>query len=430
MSNAAFLSSFNEPSGELHALGIRHHNAPVAIREKLTFSPEAIPGALLSLREFSAVDEAVLLSTCNRTEWYLYSEQTPALDDWLIDYTNLGCEELRRHFFVFRGRDAVRHLYRVACGLDSLILGETQILGQLKAAYRIGKSCRSTGTVLERLLQQSFSVAKQIRHTTGIGANPISVAHAGVRLTDQFFDDYHKRTAIVIGAGETGQLVSRYLREVDICRLIIANRTLANAQRIAEQTGGYAICLGQLQEHLHEADIIIGTARADAWLISRGEAAAALAKRHHAFQVYIDLALPRDFDPEIDGLGNAFLFGIDDLKQIVAHNRKTRKNAAEKAEVMIDLYSDEFLDWLHSRPQQQLIGDMYKRAGKLRQALLQEAYRKLAHGEDPVKIMEEFSYKLTNKLLHHPSTMIHAIPPDHKDWLAIIADTFETTRGQ
>lgn len=425
MSNAALLSPFNEPRGELHVLGIRHHDAPVAIREKLAFSPETIPGALFDLREFFAIDEAVILSTCNRSEWYLYSEQAPALHDWLIHYTHCDSEPWQRHLFAFSGRDAVRHLYRVACGLDSLILGEPQILGQLKSAYRASKACRSTGTVLERLFQQSFSVAKRVRRATGIGENPVSVAYAGVRLTHQFFDDHHKRTAIVIGAGQTGQLVSRYLKDIDIERLIIANRTLSRAQTIAEQTGGYAIRLDQLGKHLHEADIIIGTAHTDARLISRAEVAEALDKRHRAFQVYVDLAMPRDFDPDIDTLGNAFLFGIDDLKQVIEHNLEQRRKAADEAETMIDLYSDEFLDWLHSRPQQRLIGHMYKRAGRLRRELLQDAYRRLAHGEDPVRVMEEFSYKLTNKLLHHPSAMIHAIPPDHKDWLAIVSDTLK-----
>lgn len=428
MSNSALFFPSDKPCGELHVMGIRHQNAPVALREKLAFSPEAIPGALSSLRAFFALDEVVLLSTCNRTEWYLYSEQVPALNEWLTHYTHCDSETWRQHLFTFSARDAVHHLYRVACGLDSLILGEPQILGQLKNAYHASKACRSTGTILERLFQQSFFVAKQVRHATGIGENPVSVAYAGVRLTGQFFDDHHKRTAIVVGAGQTSELVSRYLKDLDIERLIIANRTLSRAQKIAEQTGGYAICIEQLGAHLHEADIIIGTASSDARLISREEVAKALDKRHHAFQVYIDLAMPRNFDPDIDTLGNAFLFGIDDLKQVIDHNLEQRRKAAREAEAMIELYSDRFIDWLHSRPQQRLIGHMHKRASRLRRELLQDAYRRLAHGEDPVHVMEEFSYKLTNKLLHHPSAMIHAIPPDHKDWLAIVSDTFETRR--
>lgn len=428
MSNAVLTTNFNKPKGQLYVFGVRQQDTPATVREKLAFSPEKLPAALESLRAHLQVSEDVILSTCNRSEWYFYSETTPHLREWLMQYTSISAAELDKYLFECTGKAAISHLYRVACGLDSLILGEPQILGQLKNAYRISKANHGTGSVLERLFQQSFAVAKQVRNHTGIGQNPVSVAYASVRLTQQFFDDHEKRTAIVIGAGETGTLVARYLRDSKIKRLIIANRTLANAQTLAEEVGGFAITLNQLAEHLHEADIIIGAAHSNAPLLSDSVVNDALEKRHGKLQVYIDLSIPRIFEDTIDKLGNAFLYGLDDLEQIIDKNKESRKKAAAEAEEIIDVHSDEFILWLQSKPQQKLIRNIREHADEQRQQLLTEAYRKLAHGEDPAQVLEEFSHRLTNKLIHHPSAMIRAIPPDHKDWLAIIADTYEQER--
>ena len=312
----------------------------------------------------------------------------------------------------------------MACGLDSLILGEPQILGQLKDAHRLGKRAGSVGSIIDRLYQQAFAIAKQVRNATAIGENPVSVAYAGVKLTHQFFDDHHRRTALIIGAGETGQLTARYLKDTNIGRLIIANRTLINAQALAEETGAYAISLDQLHDHLHEADMIFGTARADRILITRDQAKHAMKKRRNSLQVYVDLAMPRNFDQDIEKLGQAFRYGIDDLEQIIDDNVQARKDAAKEAEVMVHLYSDDFIGWLLSKPQQQLVRRIRENANQIRMQLLNEAYRRLSHGEDPAVVLEQMSYKLTNKLLHNPSELVHAIPPDHKDWLAIVADTF------
>lgn len=231
-------------------------------------------------------------------------------------------------------------------------------------------------------------------------------------------------------AGETGQLIARYLKDLDLKRIIIANRTLGRAQLLAEEIGGYAISLAQVNEHLHEADMVFGAARADELLLIRNQVQRSLKKRRNKFQVFIDLAIPRIFESDIETLGNAFLYSVDDLEQIIDHNRENRMKAAKQAEVMLNLYSDDYIGWLHSKPQQQLIRQIREHANATRQELLADAYRRLAHGEDPAIIMEQLSYKLTNKLLHSPSAMIHAIPPNHKDWLAIVADTFETDKHQ
>lgn len=428
MSQPTLKSSVYGKNATIYAFGLNYQTADVAVREKLAFSPEQAAAMLTELHHDFPDTEIALLATCNRTEWYLCAKSAPNLPKWLAKRGLLDEAQLQKSTFLHEGRNAVRHIYRVACGLDSLILGEPQILGQLKAAYRLAKTCGAMGSALERLFQQSFSIAKQIRNTTGIGENPVSVAYAGVKLTHQFFDDHDRRTAIVIGAGETGQLSARYLRDAQTKRIIIANRTLERAQALAEEVGGYAISLNQLPEHLHEADIIFGTAQADELLLTETQIKHSLKQRRQEYQVLVDLAMPRIFDPDIEKLNNAFLYGITDLEQIIDNNKENRQKAAKQAEVMLNLYSDDYIGWLNSKPQQQLIRQIREQANSVRQELLADAYRRLAHGEDPARVMEELSYKLTQKLLHSPSAMIHAIPPDHKDWLAIVADTFETNR--
>lgn len=429
MSHTTSKSSIYGNNATIFAFGLNYQTADVAVREKFAFSPEQSADVLARLHQDFPHVEMALLATCNRTEWFFCAEQMPDLPRWLANQGLLDVAQLQKNTFCYEGRNAVRHLYRVACGLDSVILGEPQILGQLKAAYRLAKQKGVMGSALERLFQQSFSIAKQVRHSTAIGENPVSVAYAGVKLTHQFFDDHHRRTAIVIGAGETGQLTARYLRDAQTQRIIVANRTLERAQVLAEEVGGYAISLNQLGEHLHEADMIFGTAQADCLLLTEAQIRQSLKQRRQKYQVLVDLAMPRIFDSQIEQLNNAFLYGITDLEQIIDHNKENRQKAARQAEVILNLYSDDFIGWLNSKPQQQLIRQIREQANSVRQELLADAYRRLAHGEDAARIMEELSYKLTQKLLHSPSAMIHAIPPDHKDWLAIVADTFETDRS-
>ena len=420
------LTPLDEPVKTITAYGLNHHTADAAVREKIAFTPEETAAALADCRRQTGVDEVALLSTCNRSEIYAVGGHAAQLAAWLAACKHLAPAALAPLTFRVHDREAIRHIYRVASGLDSLILGEPQILGQIKQAYRLARQAGTIGSILERLFQQSFAVAKQIRHSTAIGANNVSVAAAGVKLTHRFFDDHNRRTALIIGAGETAQLVAKYLKDADIKRLIIANRTLAHAQKLAEEHGGFAISLEQLPAQLHEADIIIGAARSDHLLISREHTKEALKRRRNHLQVFIDLAIPRNLDPAIDTLNQAFLYDVDDLAQIIDDNLKARQSAARQAEAIINLYSDDLIGWLRSKPQQQIVRKMRENANTIREQLLQESYRRLAHGEDPAHLLEQLSRKLTNKLLHNPSELIHAIPPDHKDWLAIIADTFKT----
>lgn len=412
------------PNHQIFAFGINHQKANVAVREKFAFSPDEVLHALQKYQQHHE-GELALLSTCNRTELYLVSEEAPDMLAWLAQEKGVSVEALAPYFFAHEGRQAVRHINRVACGLDSLILGEPQILGQMKQAYHLAKQAGSVHSILDRLFQQSFSVAKKVRHSTAIGQNPVSIAYAGVKLTQQFFNDHPERTALVIGAGETGALAVKYLRDLGIGRVIIANRTLANAQALAAQHQAYALPLDQISSHLHEADIIVGAARSEMPLVYGNMVESALKQRRHELQVYIDLSIPRLFDADIEEVEQAFLYSIDDLEQIIEDNVQARKSAAQKAEVIVNLHSDDFLGWLRSRPQQRIVRKMRDQAHEIRQQLLADAYRRLAHGEDPARLMEQLTLKLTNKLLHSPSELIQAIPPDHKDWLAIVADTFE-----
>ncbi|MDO4642951.1 MAG: glutamyl-tRNA reductase [Cardiobacteriaceae bacterium] len=420
------LNPSQEPVKTIIAFGVNHHTADSAVREKCAFSPEETVVALADCVATTSITEVALLSTCNRSEIYAVGSNSATIANWFTTYKQLDPAIMAQMSFSYQDSEAIRHVYRVASGMDSLILGEPQILGQIKQAYHLGKKAGTIGGVLERLFQQSFAVAKQIRHSTAIGANNVSVAAAGVKLTHRFFDDHERRTALIVGAGETAQLVAKYLKDNEIKRLIVANRTLSHAQALAETYGGFAISLEQLPTQLHEADIIIGAARSDMPLIRRDHVKTSLKQRHNTLQVFIDLAIPRNFDPAIDSLNQAFLYGVDDLEQIIDDNLKIRQSAARQAETIILLYGDDFIGWLRSKPQQQIVRKMRENANIIREQLLQESYRRLAHGEDPAQLLEQLSKKLTNKLLHNPSELIHAIPPDHKDWLAIIADTFKT----
>lgn len=409
----------------ISAFGVNHQTANVATREKIAFRPEELQALLPRCVEALGVSEVALLSTCNRTEFYAIAEAEPDWLSWLAREKKLDPTELSAYCFEHHNRPAIRHIFRVACGLDSLVLGEPQILGQMKQAYRLAKAAGTLHSVLDRLFQQAFAIAKQVRHNTAIGQNPVSVAYAGVKLTRQFFDDHPKRTALIVGSGETAKLTARYLRDLQIGRLLIANRTLAHAQSLAEENHGFALSLEQIDAHLHEADMVFGTARVERELIGTEQVERALRARRQ-LQIYVDLAIPRNFAAGIEGLEEAFSFTIDDLEQIIEGNRQARKQASSQAEIMVNLHSDDFLGWFLSKPQQQIVRHMREHANELRLQLLNEAYRRLALGEEASKVMEQLSLKLMNKLLHNPSELIHAIPPDHKDWLAIVADTFQS----
>lgn len=390
----------------LLALGLNHKTAPVEIREKVAFAPENLTGALKELTTQAKVPEAAILSTCNRTELLFYAdndEEREAVMDWFHQYHKVKPEEIDPYLYIHPEQLAVRHLLRVACGLDSLILGEPQILGQLKAAYQTAIQAGTVGTLLGRLFQHTFSVAKQIRTDTAIGSSPVSVAFAAVSLTKLIFSNLDKHTALLIGAGETIELAGRHLKESGIGRVIVANRTVERAQTLASELGGYAISLADLTSHLAEADIVISSTASTLPILGKGAVESALKARKHQPILMVDIAVPRDIEPEVAELRDVYLYTVDDLKEIIEEGLKTRQEAAKQAEEIIDTQVAQFMGWLRSLNAVDTIRLYRQHAERIRNAELDKARRMLARGENPEQVLEYLARNITNKLTHTPS---------------------------
>lgn len=392
----------------LFALGINHKTAPVSIRERVSFAPERVGAALRDLVASARLDEALILSTCNRTEVYC---EAPAADvsdaiDWFGRYHHLGRDEVSPYLYTHNGRSTVQHLLRVASGLDSMVLGEPQILGQVKDAYRRAQQAGTIGRVLGRLFQHTFAVAKQVRTDTAIGASPVSVAFAAVRLAQQIFTQLSEQTALLVGAGETIELAARHLHQQRIGRLIVANRTVENALRLAGELGGYAIGLGDLGRHLPEADIVIASTASPTPILDRATVGQAIRTRRRRPILMIDLAVPRDIDPEVGTLEDVYLYTVDDLEAVIEENRRSRREAAEEAEDIIDTEVAHFMGWLQAQEAVPAICAYRTAAEAVRDEVLAKARRMLARGADPEETMQFLARTLTNKLAHGPCTQL------------------------
>ncbi len=393
----------------LLALGINHKTAPVTVREKVAFAPEKLSEALRELRQETGFEEAAILSTCNRTELYLCGEGHPeqAVVDWLVRYHDLHGVDLRPYLYLYPGQQAVRHILRVASGLDSLVLGEPQILGQLKDAYTHAADSGTAGRMLNRLFQHTFSVAKQVRTDTAIGANPVSVAFAAVGLARQIFSSLEGHTALLIGAGETIELVARHLKQNGIGRLILANRTVARAETLAQEFDARAISLGELPDHLAEADILIASTASPLPLLGKGAVERALKARKHRPMFMVDIAVPRDIEPEVGELNDVYLYTVDDLHEVIEENRRSREAAAQEADEIIDTQVTRFMGWLNSLEAVDTICSYRHHAEHLRDEALEHARRQLAAGKDANEVLNQFARLLTNKLMHAPSVQMH-----------------------
>ena len=389
----------------LIALGINHLTAPVALRERVAFPAGDTPPALAELTSQAGVREAAILSTCNRTELYCTvdagCEDVPG--DWLHRHQDLGQTHLDEFLYRHDGANAVRHLFRVATGLDSMVLGEPQILGQVKEAYAMARAARTLKAPLERLFQNTFAVAKRVRSETRIGANPVSVAFTAVRLAEQVFADLRGACVLLVGAGETIELVGRHLTEARVRRLIVANRTLENAQALATRFGGYAIALGDLDRHLAEADIVIASTASRDPVLVRQQVEAAIAARKRRPMFLLDLAMPRDIDPAVASLADVYLYTLDDLREAIDANLRSRREAAREAEEMIDLSVDHFMDWWRSLELHNPVADLRRQAECSRDEVLSRAQALLARGKAPEEALAYLANTLTNKLLHAPS---------------------------
>ena len=390
------------------ALGINHRTAGVEVRERVSFSPEQLPDALQRLRAEAGADEVAILSTCNRTELYCAQEQLDAdrLVEWVARFHGMTAEELRRSSYLHQDAGAVNHMMRVAAGLDSMELGEPQILGQMKDAWQAARTAGTLGPYLDRLFQSTFNMAKQVRTDTAIGENPVSVAFAAVSLARQIFADLRRSTALLIGAGETIALVARHLFEQGVGRIIVANRTLQRAELLSEPLGGQAIVLTQIPDILAECDVVISSTASPLPILGKGAVERALKQRRHKPMFMVDIAVPRDIEPEVGSLADVYLYTVDDLHEVIEENMRSRQGAAEAAERLIELGTGEFMQRLRALAAVDVVRSYRQKAEQARDQELQKALAKLQRGADPEQVMTEMARLLTNKLLHEPSVQL------------------------
>jgi glutamyl-tRNA reductase len=410
----------------LLAFGINHKTAPVDIRERVSFAPSKLGEALNDLVSRAKLQEAAIVSTCNRTELYCDCGPSPAGDaaiiDWFREYHKLERRDIEPYIFMHPDQEAVRHMLRVASGLDSLVLGEPQILGQIKDAYLAATAAGTMGGLLDRLFQHTFSVAKQIRTDTAIGASAVSVAFAAVSLAKQIFSEFHQHTALLIGAGETIELAARHLHQNNIGRMIIANRTVENAHSLAEEFGAYAISLPEITNHLAEADIVISSTASPLPILGKGSVESALKARKHKPMLMVDIAVPRDIEAEVSDLNDVYLYTVDDLQDIITEGLRSRQEAAQQAEEIIDTQVSHFMHWLQSLNAVSTIRALRENAEHKRDEELERAMNLINSGKDPVMVMNELANRLTNKLIHTPSVQLKRAGYDNREEL------FDTAR--
>ncbi|MEM7564299.1 MAG: glutamyl-tRNA reductase [Pseudomonadota bacterium] len=389
----------------LLSLGINHSTAPVDIREKVAFAPEQMTQALHQLLDIPAVNESVIVSTCNRTEIYCdtSADSSEVIRHWLSAYHGLNDENLQPYLYHHNDQEVARHLFRVASGLDSMVLGEPQILGQLKDCYDQARGGNALSSILDRLFQHSFSVAKRVRTDTEIGANPISVAFAAVSLSKQIFGNLEELHALLIGAGETIELVSRHLLSQKIGSATIANRSLERAKALAAEIGGEGVQINQVPEQLVKADIVISSTASQLPILGKGATESALKQRKHRPIFMVDLAVPRDIEPEVGDLQDIYLYTVDDLKSVVDENIRGREVAAEAAQEIINLEVAAFNQWLKTHQSSDQIREMRDAAELVKRQALDKAKSQLSQSQDLEKTLERLASEITNKLMHKPT---------------------------
>lgn len=389
-----------------HVIGLNHQTAPVDLRERVAFAGDAVGTALAELQRLPAVREVALLSTCNRTELYAETEDDGrALADWLAGRSRVG-DDLHAYLYRHREADAVRHLFRVATGLDSLVLGEPQILGQVKDAWATARAAGTLGTRLDRLFQHAFSTAKRARTDTRIGANPVSVASTAVRLAQESFARLEDSTVLLIGAGETIELAARHLVQARTRRLLVANRTLAHAQELATRHGGYALPLSDLERHLAEADIVISATASQEPILHKPQVDVALDARRRRPMLLLDLAVPRDIAADVATLDDVYLYTVDDLERAVEDNRRGRREAADQAEAIVEVQVARFSEKLAAGSRTEPVKRVRAHGDAARAEALARARQQLASGMSPEDALEFLAHTLTNRLLHAPTVAL------------------------
>jgi len=405
----------------IFTLGINHHSAPLAIRERVAFNAEKLHQALADLTRSQPVKEVAILSTCNRTEIYYAAETPDVVIDWLAQYHQVARSEIAPYLYTHDQPEAIRHAFRVASGLDSMVIGEPQILGQMKDAVRVAEESGTLGTQLHKLFQRSFSVAKEVRSTTAIGANIVSMAAAGVHLAERIFESVSEQRILFIGAGEMIELCAAHFCARQPKQVTIANRTMERGRALAERFNGTAIRLDEIGEHMAQHDIVVSCTASPLPIIGLGMVERAIKARRHRPMFMIDLAVPRDIEEEVGNLDDVFLYSVDDLAQVVESGLESRQAAVVEAEDIIATRVQDFLGWLAARDTVPVIRSLRDSAERMRRHEMEHAMKLLSKGEAPEKVLEHLSQRLTNKFLHAPTQALNLVEEGERDELQAAA---------
>ncbi|HFC6395677.1 TPA: glutamyl-tRNA reductase [Neisseria cinerea] len=410
---------------QLTAVGLNHQTAPLSIREKLAFAAACLPEAVRNLARSKAATEAVILSTCNRTELYCVGDSEEIIR-WLADYHSLPIEEIRPYLYTLDMQETVRHAFRVACGLDSMVLGEPQILGQIKDAVRVAQEQESMGKKLNALFQKTFSVAKEIRTDTAVGENSVSMASASVKLAEQIFPDIGDLNVLFIGAGEMIELVATYFAAKNPRLMTVANRTLARAQELCDKLGVNAepCLLSDLPAILHDYDVVVSSTASQLPIVGKGMVERALKQRQSMPLFMLDLAVPRDIEAEVGDLNDAYLYTVDDMVNIVQSGKEARQKAAAAAETLVSEKVAEFVRQQQGRQSVPLIKALRDEGEKARKQVLENAMKQLAKGATAEEVLERLSVQLTNKLLHSPTQTLNKAGEEDKDLVHAVAQIY------
>jgi glutamyl-tRNA reductase len=415
----------------LFAFGLNHQTAPLVVRERVVFHAEQVTQALRDLVDRRPVSEAAIISTCNRTEVYCTTAEPRTAIDWLADYHRMKPSQIQPYLYELPQARAVKHAFRVASGLDSMVLGEPQILGQFKGAVRSAEQAGTLGWMLNKLFQRTFSVAKTVRSETDIGASTVSMAAAAVRLAERIYPSIAEQSMLFIGAGEMIELAATHFAAHHPRKMTFANRTQARAQQLADRFFGHVIPLNDIGAQLPLYDIVVSCTASPLPIIGKGLMESALKERKHRPMLMFDLAVPRDIETEVASLDDAFLYTVDDLGQIAREGMDQRQNAVAQAEVIIENQVSDFLHWLDNRELVPTIRALRDTAERARRHELERAQRSLAKGADPQQVIDELSRALTNKFMHPPSHALNHAADDERDELsALISRLYQIQRPE
>jgi len=411
---------------QLTAVGLNHQTAPLSIREKLAFAAASLPEAVRNLAQSKAAKEAVILSTCNRTELYCVGE-TEQIIEWLAQYHNLPAEEIRPYLYTLDNNETIRHAFRVACGLDSMVLGEPQILGQIKDAVRVAQEQESINTNLNALFQKTFAVAKEVRTDTAVGENSVSMASASVKLAEQIFPDIGDLNVLFIGAGEMIELVATYFAAKNPKLITVANRTLPRAQELCDKLGLNAepCLLTELPDILHEYDVVVSSTASQLPLVGKGMIERALRLRLNMPMFLLDLAVPRDIEAEVGELNDAYLYTVDDMRRTENREGAPPKKSAAAAEAMVEEKVGEFVRLQQSRQSVPLIRALRDEGERARRQVLENAMKQLAKGASAEEVLERLSIQLTNKLLHSPTQTLNKAGSENSNLVDAVAQIYQ-----